>query len=76
MWHIINGTGPIFYLKVSNGGTDYMVLDGLLYDWAMTEAYLRVNGDYPLGTYHYTGTITSIYGIDNTIEITITFVSS
>jgi len=78
MWHIINGTMPIFYLKVSNGGTDYMVLDGLQYiaSGYSYEDYLRIDGDYPLGTYHYTGTITSIYGIDNTIEITITFVSS
>jgi hypothetical protein len=66
MWDIINGDAPIFYLEVV--GTDYMLVDGLLRGYFNAETNLRVNGDYPLGTYAYTGDI-----MGNTVEMQITF---
>ncbi len=55
MWEIINGNEPIFYLDVE--GADYMLVDGLQYLAGAGVQNLRVNGDYYLGTYAYTGDI-------------------
>jgi hypothetical protein len=49
MWPIINGLAPMFYLKVDLG--TYMLVDGL----QGGNNPLRLNGDYPLGTYTFTG---------------------
>ena len=59
MWDIINGTMPIFYFKVD--GANYMLVDGLQYyaSGGIVEDYLRVDGDYPTGIYHFTGVISS-----------------
>ncbi len=57
MWEIINGREPIFYLEVSQGGTQFDLLDGLLYQLDETKAPLQVNGDYPLGTYSFGGEV-------------------
>ena len=57
MWAIINGDTPMFYLEVSAGGTTFNLVDGLQYQLDGTMAPLRVNGNYPLGTYHFGGEV-------------------
>ncbi|MCF8370299.1 MAG: T9SS type A sorting domain-containing protein [Bacteroidales bacterium] len=64
MWLIINGNAPIFYLKIDAMGVA-TVVDGLLYDFAGTETYLRVNGDYLSGMYTYTGMVSSATGVNS-----------
>jgi hypothetical protein len=53
MWQILNGEKPIFYLRVS--GTSYQLIDGLRKQFANEEIPWRINGDHPLGTYHFGG---------------------
>jgi hypothetical protein len=57
MWRIIRATGtrlPMFALY-SDGAGDYKLCDGLLRFYAGEHlATLRVNGDYPKGTYTFT----------------------
>lgn len=48
MWQILNGNAPIFILQVS--GTSYHLIDGLA-----GSGPWRINGDHPLGTYHFGG---------------------
>ncbi len=77
MWDIINGSSPIFYLKVSSG-QNFMLVDGLQYQIGQGDQPLRVNGDYPLGTYHYNGTVTGIDGNESDpiiVEMTFTDVN-
>jgi len=50
MWEILNGEKPIFYLRVSGGGTSFALIDGLA-----GSGPWRINGDHPLGTYHFGG---------------------
>jgi len=64
MWEIINGNAPIFYLDVD--GTDYMLIDGLQSLAGLGDQPLRVNGDYYLGTYAYTG---NVDGNEITVQI-------
>ena len=64
MWEIINGNEPIFYLDVD--GTDYLLIDGLQHLAGLGDQPLRVNGDYYLGTYAYTG---NVAGNDITVQI-------
>ncbi|MEA3444373.1 MAG: T9SS type A sorting domain-containing protein, partial [Bacteroidota bacterium] len=64
MWLIINGNAPIFYLKIDAVGVASIV-DGLQFDFAGIETYLRVNGDYLTGMYTYTGAVTSSTGINS-----------
>ncbi|MBN1145860.1 MAG: hypothetical protein JXA78_01290, partial [Anaerolineales bacterium] len=54
---IIQGNAPIFYLKVTAGAPPaFMLVDGFQYLlYAGLEKYLRVDGDYPLGSYMYRG---------------------
>ena len=77
MWDIINGSSPIFYLKVGSG-QNFMLVDGLQYQIGQGDQPLRVNGDYPLGTYHYNGTVTGIDGNESDpiiVEMTFTDVN-
>lgn len=56
---IVHGTDPIFYLYKTTGG-DYQIIDGYEYQYGGGVLNpLKVDGDYPLGNYHYTGTIAS-----------------
>jgi hypothetical protein len=75
MWQIINGEQPIFYLKVTE--TDdvqsYMLVDGYKKDFEGVEDYLRVNGNYLLGDYTFTGTITDTTGTPSQLPVDITF---
>ena len=58
MWRIINGVLPMFYLKVSPTAPTYMLVDGLQHEMsAPPDQLLRVNGDYPHGTYVFNGAI-------------------
>ncbi|MGC9308922.1 MAG: hypothetical protein ACP5FL_09140 [Thermoplasmatota archaeon] len=74
MWEIINGNEPIFYLDVTV--SDYQLVDGLQLDWPGSSSpgiFLIVNGDYPHGAYHYTGTITNMYSVDSDITVEMNF---
>lgn len=55
MWKIITGQKPMFYLKSTETQCD--LIDGLLRDYALTEAPLRINKDYFVGTYHFIGDV-------------------
>jgi hypothetical protein len=72
MWEIINGRLPIFYLKVA-AGPSYMLVDGLTRSTGGGDEYLRVNGDYLLGDYTFTGTITDTLGTPSPLDVDITF---
>jgi hypothetical protein len=58
MWQIINGNAPIFYIKYT--GTDYQLIDGLQFQIGSGENPLRISGDYPQGTYKFSGTVTDV----------------
>ena len=57
-WGIIKGTQPIFYVYKTSGG-DYQLIDGFQYQYGSTKKPLRVDGNYPLHNYKYTGTVVS-----------------
>ncbi|MEM0493018.1 MAG: GEVED domain-containing protein [Candidatus Thermoplasmatota archaeon] len=61
MWSIISGSQPMFYVKVNNA-QEFMLIDGLQYLLGIGDRYLRVNGDYPTGTYIFNGKIMSTCG--------------
>ena len=69
----ITGKNPFFYLKVEdNGGTQtYSIIDGFMKNVLGTETDLRINGDYPYGTYTYTGTINAVETEQLTIDVTL-----
>ncbi|MCF7920863.1 MAG: carboxypeptidase regulatory-like domain-containing protein [Candidatus Cloacimonetes bacterium] len=72
MWEIINGNAPIFYIV--DDGRGFMLVDGLLYQIGEGVNYLRVSGDYLLGDYTYTGTVTSFQNVaSDVITLPITF---
>jgi hypothetical protein len=73
MWQIINGDQPMFYLKVSNDGAAFDLVDGLQYLVTGMEYPVRVNGNYPIGTYQFTGTVADLYGVTSTLTVPITF---
>jgi len=73
MWSIINGEQPMFYLEVTASGTEFALVDGLQYQFDETKAPLRVNGDYPLGTYHFGGEVTDVNSDTEYLNIQITF---
>jgi len=73
MWAIINGEQPMFYLNVSASGTKFALVDGLLYQLDETISPLRVNGNYPLGTYHFGGEVTDVEEGTEYLNIQITF---
>jgi hypothetical protein len=73
MWDIINGNLPMFFLVVD--GSDYSLIDGMQYiaSFGAIKSPLRVSGDYPLGTYNFTGTVEDLhYGLGEE-EVTISF---
>lgn len=73
MWQIINGNLPTFLVKVNTDGS-LMLVDGLMYALGQPDDYLRVNWDYLLGQYTYTGTITGANGVVSApISVDITF---
>jgi hypothetical protein len=68
---IANGDVPMFYLKVSNAGTSFMLVDGFQYYYSGgTEVNnVRLQGNYYLGTY----TFTCNFGDLNEISMAIMF---
>jgi predicted extracellular nuclease len=71
MWQIINGNQPMYFLKVD--GSDYSLVDGLTYLLGGGDAALRVSGDYPLGSYVFSGTVEDLFGVMGTEAVVITF---
>jgi len=67
-------TDPIFYLNVAADGTKSLI-DGWLYKNRSEMSPLRVNGDFVLGDYTYTGTLEDVYGSTVEQEIKFTFVA-
>jgi hypothetical protein len=79
MWQIITGIAPMFYLQVD--GTSYDLVDGLLYLISIdpenpVETPLRINGDYPLGDYSFSGTIIGESSITAEINVDMRFTSA
>ena len=74
MYDIINGLSPTFYLNV-DANQDLSIVDGLNYDFNGVIDTLRVNGDYPLGSYSYEGTIESEDDDTSQISVDTDFVS-
>jgi hypothetical protein len=68
MWQIINGTLPMYFIRVSEG-QEFMLVDGLQKAIGQGDYYLRVNGDYPIGTYSFSGTIISEQGVPSELII-------
>ncbi len=77
MWKIVNHLSPLFYLKVSNDPSEarYQLIDGFQYDYEPIGVadYLRVNGDYPLGSYAFSGNVMDNTGIESEITMRMTF---
>src|SRR5690606_34586218 len=71
MYLIITGVEPMFYLDYD--GSAYTLLDGLSRDFGGVDTFLRVNGDYPPGTYTFDGTIEDIYGGTAGVTVQIEF---
>jgi len=65
MWQIINGNEPMFYISYDLGLDDYRLIDGLQYQIGAGDQTLRVSGDYPQGTYVFTGTVTDEHGCES-----------
>ncbi|MGC9307947.1 MAG: right-handed parallel beta-helix repeat-containing protein, partial [Thermoplasmatota archaeon] len=73
MWEIINGRMPMFYLKVYNSGSSYMLVDGLMYALGQGDQPLRVDGDYPLGDYVFTAEIEYPSGATTALTVEMSF---
>lgn len=71
MYQIITGAQPMFYLRVV--GTSYDLIDGLQFLIGQGEKPLRVSGDYPLGTYSFTGEVEDEFGLTDDVIVDITF---
>lgn len=76
MWEIINGDEPMFYLKVSDTGTTFDLIDGLQYlqSGGTVLNPLRISGDYPLGAYSYSGVLKDAFGLEAAVEVGIRFI--
>jgi len=72
MYQIITGYEPMFYLKVS--GSTYKLIDGLSWDFFLTEEFLRVSGDYPLGKYTFEGVIEDQIFETSMLSASVTFI--
>jgi len=65
MWQIVDGKQPFFYIKVTDTpgkgliGQTYELIDGLIYQLYTTDENMRINGDYFLGDYVFTGYVYS-----------------
>lgn len=73
MWEIINGRQPMFYLDVSESGSEFALVDGLMYQYFGTTEALQVSQDYPLATYHFGGYVTDPADVNSYVNVQITF---
>jgi hypothetical protein len=64
----------MFYLQVS-AGPSYWLIDGLQRDYTPigVEDFLRVNGDFPLGGYQFSGTVEDSFATESDIIVGMTF---
>lgn len=74
-WNMINGNTPIFYIHVDSN-QNFELIDGLQRDWGGDDtALLRVNGDYPTGSYSFQGVVKAEDGtLSSPIDIDMDFV--
>ena len=74
-WNMINGDTPIFYIHVDSN-QNFELIDGLQRDWGGDDtALLRVNGDYPFGSYSFQGVVKAEDGtLSSPIDIDMDFV--
>lgn len=73
MWTIINGQSPTFYIHV-DADQNLELIDGLQRDYLGDDtALLRVNGEYPLGEFSYSGDLTSFDDDVSLIDISFSF---
>ncbi len=75
MWQIINGNQPIFYLRVTNNGSSFMLVDGLTRDYFSVDTYLRVDGTYLAGAYTFQGTVEDTLGASFELAVDIDFLA-
>ncbi len=62
-WEIINGNAPTFYIAVDGDGMLWLA-DGLLYQIGGDGTdLLRINTDYPEGSYSYEGSLLGYHGV-------------
>ncbi len=72
MYQIILGNQPMYYISYT--GTDYLLIDGLQYQFGGVVDILRVSGDYPQWGYTYFGSVTDINGcVSPQMNILMTF---
>ncbi len=62
MWQIINGNLPIFFIRTNADGS-LSLIDGLMKALGQPDELLKLNGDYPLGIYGFSGTLTGENGV-------------
>lgn len=74
LYSIITGNSPMFYLQVSGTGT--RLVDGFKLDFEEATEYLRVNRDYPLGTYSFSGSIKDKNLTPLDVSVSITFIDA
>jgi len=75
MWQIINKELPIFYLAVDDT-YNYSLIDGLQYQLdPETAGFLRIDGDYPDGTYAYAGVIADINSVVSPLIVVLQIVN-
>jgi hypothetical protein len=75
MWEIISGNDPMFYLRVeeSGGSLSYMLVDGFEKLTGGGDTRLKVNGDYPFGTYTFDGYVEDGCTNQTPISVEMTF---
>ena len=70
MWGIISGDAPILLLDHQDGATQ--LWDGLQAAIGQPEQPLRLSGDYPAGTYRFTGTLQGVCEGQSAVVIALT----
>jgi hypothetical protein len=77
MWQIINGNQPIFYVRVTDNGSSFMLVDGLTRDYIppYADTYLKVDGTYLAGAYTFQGTVEDTLGASFELAVDIDFLA-
>ena len=63
----IEGDAPFFFLKANNG--NYTLIDGFVYGLGGGEVPLRIDDDYPVGLYTYSGDREELTGVEVTLKV-------